>query len=146
MRPLLVGESNPYSRNPGDALLPWPEGAAGARLRDILGMTNEVYLAAFDRVNLLGGSTKWSVRLARAVVSGLPDVDRILLGARVCAAHGVGFVPFTCVRPDGFRGGGAADVHWLILPHPSGRCRLWNEGTAARARDVVARFVSGECV
>lgn len=140
-RPLLVGESNPYSSDPDDALLPYPSQSAGARLcRDILGMTREAYLAAFDRCNLVRGQ-KWSVPVARAEARRI-SVERrggvcVLLGAKVAAAFGVPTSPFAVYDDPG-----ASATRLVVLPHPSGLCRVWDEdGAMQRARDFVLPLV-----
>lgn len=55
-----------------------------------------------------------------------------MLGSKVCKAFGVpcGFDPFTARRYNG---------DWVvILPHPSGLCRLWHRpGAVADARRVL---------
>lgn len=126
-RPLLVGEANPYGDDPRFALYPEPDGCAGWRLcHQVLGLSETAYLRAFDRVNLCG--ERWSIRVARAaaVVFRQRTGPKILLGAKVCAAWGLAFLPLT----------GVDDV--VILPHPSGRSRLWNEPDAVqRARALV---------
>ena len=140
MRPLLVGESNPYGSGAAFALFPRPERSAGGRLcRVVLGMREVDYLARFDRCNLLGPlpAGKWDRELARAAARDVlierPNRRLILLGARVAAAFGMEFRPFE-VEP---RRGWAA----LMLPHPSGRCRIWNDPMAVvQARNAVERF------
>lgn len=131
MKPLLVGESNPYGSDPEYALFPNPGNSAGARLARILGMDVSAYLRAFDRVNLIPGMVcpcdrhrgGWCPPCARAAAKGLTAPFRVLLGARVTAAHGAQFHPFTTVE----FGGGERRGWWLLLPHPSGRSRLWND-------------------
>jgi hypothetical protein len=117
---LLVGESNPYGSDPEFALYPTPRNCAGDRLRRlVLGVSVDEYMGAgFARANLCAGS--WSARRAAESAAVLADRhDRfVLLGARVSAAFGVPFRPFSVVR----RGGAVL----AVLPHPSGRCRLWN--------------------
>ena len=136
-RILLVGEYNPHSRADAHALLPTPKGATGDRLRRIIGVSTSQYMRAFDRTNLLM-TPRWDGKLARQVADGLTHTRRILLGARVAAAHGLKFLPFhrfLVVYP--FK-----QYRALILPHPSGLCRIWNErGAAKAARDAVARFI-----
>ncbi len=139
MRPLLVGELNPHGADPRYALYPYPPACAGARLRVILGLSLLSYLRRFDRANLCTG--RWSIAEARRRAGELWQAGHpaaILLGARVCAAWGVAFEPFSRTRR---LDGGAALV---ILPHPSGRCRLWNEpGAADRARALLADILAG---
>ncbi len=136
MRPLLVGESNPYGADPRFALYPEPAGCAGARLcHVILDMTADEYLAAFDRVNLLD-CPRWSLPASREAAQRLLDrgQDLVLLGARVAHAFDPAWGAFSEYR--------AAGLRVLVLPHPSGRCRAWNEpGAVERARAAVRAFL-----
>lgn len=136
MKVLLVGETNPYNPEARFALYPLPAGASGGRLAKILGMTARDYLRTFDRMNLVSGA--WSLQTARDTARSRTTAPyRILLGRRVCAAHGVEFRPFTTVSSRTQRW-----VSCVILPHPSGRSRLWNAPTAAsRARRLVRALV-----
>lgn len=141
MKPILVGESNPYGSDPYYALYPAPNGCAGHRLCCvILGMRRQAYLDSFARVNLCEG--KWSITEARAIAHEvcMSNERVILLGARVASAFSLAFQPLLRT--------GLVDVRGrhprrevLVLPHPSGRCRLWSEsGMMRRAREAVARF------
>jgi hypothetical protein len=118
-KPIIVGESNPYGGDDTYALYPAPDGCSGHRLCClILAMSRRDYLDSFERVNLLRG--KWGVPMARRAaddLSGTPNKRFILLGSKVAAAFGLSFVPFGSAS---WRGSGFA-----MLPHPSGRCRLW---------------------
>lgn len=154
MRPLLVGEDNPYSRDPRYALYPEPEHSAGGRLcRLVMGLSVKNYIRGFDRVNLCAGD--WSMREAKEAVRLLksrrwtpsvpefnaalrpdyaapPPLDDkiVLLGAKVCEAFGGKYRPFEVARVSG--------CTFAILPHPSGRNRAWNEpGAFTRARETL---------
>lgn len=134
MKPLLVGEANPYSRDPSHALYPLPRQASGNRLRTILGMSDELYLETFDRCNLCVGH-KWSLKLARIVATKhLAEREvLILLGAKVCSAFDLAFTPFEVVR--------VAKTTCAILPHPSGLSRAWNNPTAIKRARAAVREV-----
>lgn len=133
-RPLFVGEVNPYQDAEVEefALYPSPPGCAGWRLcRVVLDMDPDDYVARFTRANLC--SRRWSMPAARVRARELlvehPDVPLVLLGAKVAAAFGLDFAPFTRV---------GARSRWVILPRPSGRSTLWNEpGAVDRARAVL---------
>lgn len=132
MNTLLVGESNPYGNDPAFALWPEPPGSSGARLRAILGLTHGGYLRRFERVNLQTGSAEWDRQGARAAASkllaGRPRGRFVLLGRRVADAFRVPYLPFAVQYND-------EDQGLLTLPHPSGRCRVWNQdGSWTRAR------------
>ena len=133
MKPILVGLHNPHSPYAEFALWPYPHGGSGDRLCRLLGLTPMEYLALFDRVNLLiggGGALVWSrtmARMARHRACELLEYYAreeksprhwILLGARVCAAFALPFEPMLERRLNG--------DFVSVLPHPSGRCRVWN--------------------
>lgn len=132
MRPLLVGEANPYGSDPRYALYPEPERSAGGRLcRLIMRLTVKQYIGSFDRANLC--AQKWSIREARLTAHRLlgdpaPRAAIVLFGAKVCSAFGVKFDPFSV-------GASGVGCPLVILPHPSGRNLIWNDlGSFDRAR------------
>lgn len=132
-KPLLVGELNPYGADQRYALYPSPRRSAGGRLcYDVLGLLPMEYFRTYDRANLCTG--KWSTPAAgsKAFDLEVQGYDRlILLGAKVSKAFSVPFLPFTV--QDGK----------LVLPHPSGLCRLWNEpGAYERAREAVRGYLA----
>lgn len=129
MRILLIGESNPYGGPDRNALVPYPDGCSGWRLcHVVLGMTEEVYIDTFDRVNLVRGP--WRIDAARMMVDRIKmsQYDRlVLLGAKVALAFKVPYVPFTTEDGLGWRA--------VVWPHPSGRNhRMWTPEAIAMAR------------
>lgn len=131
-RPLLVGEANPYGVDPAFALWPLPENASGGRLCRILGLPPSVYLDTFDRANLCPSS--WSKAVAMANAKELllgPQRYFVLLGRKVATAFAYG-------RREFF----TRDGYFLLLPHPSGLCQLWNDPeNVRRAREMVAELL-----
>lgn len=123
-RPLLVGEDNPLGGSARNGLLPFPRGRAGDRLRRILGLSDREYLRGFERVNLCPAGP-WSAKVARDAADRLHGDHHltgqplVLLGAKVAAAFGFAYLQFVEVEPG-----------VLVLPHPSGRCRAWNDPAA----------------
>jgi hypothetical protein len=144
---VLVGELNPRGRDPRYALFDLPVNAAGWRLRTkVLQVHRRTYFT-FKRHNLCVG--KWSRRDAEREAARLylEEYDSrkgvflfVLLGRKVADAFGCGGLnPFT------------HDDRFLLLPHPSGRCREWNDpaaGERARSllREVVPDVVWGEAI
>lgn len=129
-RPLLVGEDNPRSADPTHALLPYPDNCAGHRLSKILGLSRVEYMMIFDRVNLC--LENWVAAEARERAAELDDGARplVLLGVKVTRAFGLPTAPFV------------QHANKLVFPHPSGRCRVWNdEGTRERARATVTALL-----
>lgn len=129
--PLLIGEDNPYGADPHYALYPAPTGCAGHRLcATILGMNRRDYMQQFRRMNLCGD--RWSMKTAKARAQEIVDDARrrewaVLCGSKVARAFHL--EPATAESPiethylcDELGGG------WAVIPHPSGRCRIWNAG------------------
>lgn len=134
-RLVIVGEDNPYGRDPRFALYHLPRRASGNRLRLILGLTDVTYYR-LNKINLCSG--KWSIKEARSKVWGLcvtQDVV-VMLGKKVKKAFGDGDpriseMPFFSAESTG----GAVVVS---LPHPSGLNRLWSEpGVKQRTRELL---------
>lgn len=152
---VLVGEDNPHSAHPRYALFPEPERSAGGRLcRVVLGLDVVPYLALFARVNLC--AQRWSAPEARErAVSLIAEWDAldeerraagslgprdatpfVLLGRKVSETFAGYFTPYTAA----LSGGGAHRRDYVMIPHPSGLNRMWNEPRAVdRAREALAR-------
>jgi hypothetical protein len=129
-RVALVGESNPYGADERWALYCNPKGSAGYNLRIILGMTEDEYLMAFDRTNLCKGD--WNLSVARMAAAAIRAPRAVLLGARVASAFEVPFQANKIVMLGSGRSG-------LMLYHPSGLNRVWNNPDEVRAAREAAR-------
>lgn len=143
--PLIVGEDNPLSRDPKYALFCAPRNSAGWRLCHlVMGLHRWRYLK-LPRVDLCKG--KWSMPEARDhaayLLSGsgcgddaAPSVF-VLLGRKVTTAFEQPLGPFETRRfPNGFT--------YIALPHPSGRCRVWQEPGAFERTRALLRKVCPE--
>lgn len=134
-KPLLVGELNPYGSDEQFALYPQPKGCAGWRLcHKVMGISSADYMGKFDRVNLC--SYEWSDWNAFAAAGEILKEKRpvlILLGRKVARAFGVSKLKaFTIAE--------WSETRVLLLLHPSGRCRTWNEPDAIhRARAALRK-------
>lgn len=134
VKPLLVGEANPYGADPSFALYPEPRGAAGDRLcRKIMGLSGGAYMARFDRVNLC--PEKWRRAEARERAAKLLEGKHevfVLLGSKVREA----FLGAPCTT-------GIAKLHGktlVCIPHPSGLCRAWGvPGAYDEARALLVK-------
>lgn len=122
--PLLVGEVNLRSNDASLDLSYLPLGGSGSRLAEILNMDAGQYYTSFLRINLCRG--EWNIDRASEVAYGIhlasTDTNRVvvLLGAKVCQAFSlIKFTPFSLYRMSGYT--------IIQLPHPSGRCRIWND-------------------
>lgn len=144
----LIGEDNPYGDDPFFALYPLPTNASGGRLARILGLTNNEYMALFERRNLC--AKKWSMKEARKTAAAIYHESKgapiVLLGKKVATAFDVGDEPLFEVAKPWARGALTFFVSQhrpriLLLPHPSGRNRVWNEsGARDRARIGLSRL------
>ena len=147
---LIVGEMTKGIQ----PLWPHPPGRAGDRLRSLLGLTITDYLR-ITRVNLIDGVDEWSDEIAidgaRAVWEKLcPSYSMtILLGSRVHAAFCAVNKHFEGMQPLAVRVTNTLNPHtpppaqsFMLLPHPSGRCRKWNNPEFLQlARDTLAVIV-----
>lgn len=142
MKPLLVGEANPYGADPEFALYPAPDGSAGHRLATkILGLSRKDYLERFDRVNLC--PQRWAMKEARAnaraILAQTESRPVVLFGAKVASAFGLNYDPFT-TRTVASPARPYACFPLIILPHPSGLSRGWDpnhEAAFERARALL---------
>lgn len=125
-KPVIAGESNPYSSDPRNAMFPYPENSAGGRFPGILGITKRKYLEIFERLDLCG--ERWSIRVARAaaeqVIAAAPPAV-IMCGAKVSQAFGVKYHPCT-VHDFGYQ-----RTILVCIPHPSGLSRAWHDPAMA---------------
>lgn len=119
MKPLLVGEMNPYGADPVFALYHLPPEASGGRLqRYVFGVSVTEYYRKFDRANLCSG--RWDLGAARCHANGLlgePErTTYILLGEKVAAAFRIKSGAFSKQK---FLVEGREKLI-VLLPHPSG--------------------------
>lgn len=131
------------------ALYPFPTGSSGHRLATkVMLLTTQRYLELYDRTNLcLGRWAKGEAAISAAHISARQVVQRmplVLLGSKVALAFGHAFFPFRVFQYDnGMRG-----LWRVILPHPSGRCREWNDarsyGRALKALQAAGCMVGPE--
>ena len=132
---LLVGEMNPYGADPDHALYCEPPHSAGGRLCRLVCQVHHRRYLAFRRVNLC--ESRWSMIAARKKAVEIrswrdrPEVV-VLLGKKVQEAFGF---PAAWNQPFAIRLGNLVDPTYVLLPHPSGLCRVWNEpGAFEQAR------------
>lgn len=140
---LFVGEDNPLSVDPQDALYPYPPRCAGERLcNHILELPVANYLACW-RTNLCTG--RWNATAARDRANNLlvPLAEWrtvILLGKKVAQAFGFGGEPFETRNYMNPTTGSEHIWEVIYLPHPSGRNLVWNSATVrANARMLLQK-------
>ena len=145
-RVVLVGELNPHQDRRAFDLYDEPERASGHRLRSlVLGVRRETYFRRFARHNLCVG--KWSAPAARKRAEELseeyPAETFVLLGKKVQEAFGF----YDVSGYFGVVSGVTATKEErtvVLLPHPSGLCRVWNEpGAFALARRTLLEACPG---
>lgn len=130
---LLVGEDNPQSQDPYFSLWNEPPGCAGHRLQEaIFVLTPSVYRSIW-RTNLCVGS--WDrdaaeLRCFDLIASDCPWSVLVLLGRRVAVSFrsvlGRALAPFERLAAQKY----GRDLTFVSLPHPSGRCREWNDSSS----------------
>jgi hypothetical protein len=123
-------------------MFPHPAGSAGGRLLAVSGMPVEAYLGRLVRANLCRSKFRVSEarESARALyqkwrTAGEPRTRLVLCGRRVVDA----FVDVLEMPSDPwFQRRVWAGIEYAAIPHPSGRCREYNDpANVARAREVV---------
>lgn len=146
MRVLVVGQAPARSTRSGAAAL--QDSASGDRLERLLGLQPGTLLAFVETANLLdcypgevrpgqsGDRFDWAEARRGAERLDLDGVDLlVLLGAAVARAFRVpepaGLLSATTVR----------GVRAVVLPHPSGASRWWNDRAN---RNAARRFVEAE--
>ena len=125
----ICGMNNPHRA--GDPLS--PDWTAGKKLFQLSGMTREEYEATFERMNLIESRT-WSGIQAKTagtrLKSRLRNRSVIVLGKM--AWYALGLEPTEWFGSKG---------RFTLLPHPSGRCRLYNdESNRRKARECMSRY------
>lgn len=120
MKPLIVGESpNPSVNTTHSVLDPRVPNGSGARLANIMGLTTDEFVHKFSRVNIcIAKFDKSAARNNALVLKSSSLYEKfVLLGKNVAESFGFKYEPFTVKR---------SRAYFVILPHPSGKCRIWN--------------------
>lgn len=139
----IIGEAPGPNTSPKLPVFPFPASSAGGRLLTYSGMKPADYLSRFWRKNLFTLYLKgWCAPAARELASyiereiGERGISRaLLLGGRVGAAFGVGGL-WSSMKTSG-------GITYLVVPHPSGRCRVYNDESARRRARAAIRWAAG---
>ena len=135
---LIVGEMPGENTSEKLPLFPWPRNSAGGRLMKMSLLSPGQYLGRLLRTNLFYEySGDWDHEMARArarTIHAQRTVDRVvLLGQRVGEAFGFSAFFAHEVRDD---------VHYVCIPHPSGRNRIYNEQNARVGARAAVQFAA----
>ena len=137
MRPVLLGMNNPHTPHPEFSLYPDPPRCAGWNLWQLSGLTKEGYLEKYERRNMLD-KLSWSrsdaQKGAEALRAELATRTVVLLGNDVSRLMWVGDIEKDYVWRQKKEGG-----WWARMPHPSGRCRWWNDPLEREAARIFLR-------
>lgn len=137
----IIGEAPGPNTSPKLPLFPLPPRSAGGRLIAYSRIAPAQYLGAFLRRNLFRTLPRaWDRADARINAERLMAELRlrgitrvILLGTKVGAAFDV---------PDLWSHGHAMSVELVTIPHPSGRCRVYNDVAAQRRAGAMLRWAA----
>lgn len=142
-RGALIGES-PGPRTGRAVLPPAPANGAGARLIRYAGISPAIYEERFLRKNLFAEhvpSDQWPATEARSRAKNLyawlvaRGVSRVvLLGRNVAVAFGLDAAWQRIEEPQ---------IVLASIPHPSGRCRDYNDERARDAAGEIVRWAAG---
>ena len=159
MRTILLAMNNPVSSDPLHALFPYPPGCAGHRLWEMLreyaweveerDVTRRAYIDGFERRNVLSARTWSRVEAREAGRMLLPELAGrrvVVLGVQTLGALGLDRLPWgrwSAASPSLF--GPHEPLAYCCLPHPSGRCREYNDPAtrALAGRTLLAALRDG---
>lgn len=133
---LIIGQAPSRTSDPDEPLT----GRSGRRLADLLGVAFDVVLTS-ERRNL---NHKWTQKNGRDGFDGREAADTaerimsedgpkrvVILGAKVAGAFGLTWKPLHSERAFG--------RSFLMIPHPSGLNRWWNDSKNRRSAAVAFR-------
>lgn len=147
VRVIVIGESPGPNTRAALPLFPYPTNSAGYRLAHMTGLTRAGYLEFFYRLNLIPSyqGPKWSAGAARDAADNLSGggilggYHVLLMGAKVWRAFGGHKSEFSyCRWYKRYGRHWSPSFHVAVIPHPSGRNRLYNDG---HVKYQVVRFL-----
>lgn len=126
---IFVGEVNPLSTDPRHALLDQPAGSTGDRLRRLICRMRRTTYCRLGKVDLFDQDMDFWRAKARTVDLLELDVPLVALGSRVANLLNLANQPlYTPLR------------NAIVLPHPSGRNRIWTPAEFDRAHQALREF------
>jgi uracil-DNA glycosylase len=144
MRPLIIGEAPARTGDPRRPLM----GRSGSRLAALCGLDLQDYARTFARANVL---ERWPGKLGKGDAFDLPTARLraallrrrfvggrlvVLLGLRTARAFGLPAAYLTPAR--------VACANVVVLPHPSGINRWWNDPENVRRATRFLRRLARE--
>lgn len=125
---LLLGEDNPQSSDPEHSLYPSPPGCAGDRLRRLIAGLDHANYMGLWRTNLCSPTLDSKSAIHRGwelLGADVPWTKIVCLGVKVAKVMGWAsrLVLFESSRIEL----NERVFELLYLPHPSGRCFVWND-------------------
>lgn len=146
---LLVGEApgTHVGHDPDrHALYPYPPGCAGARLAILMGMGYREY-RRLDRMNLVPHhpgprtSMKEARHHAEEHLRRGTFLNRSLLIVGAVPARALGLVSYPHFS---WRASAARDFEFALVPHTSGRSRVWNDDEVRTRGEAFLRWTAGK--
>lgn len=138
----IIGEAPGPNTSPKLPIFPFPASSAGGRLMSYSRMRPAEYLGKLYRKNLFttflpGWCAPAARELASYIERDLADMKIrrvLLLGTRVGAAFEVGGLWSSLTTTSG--------ITFLVIPHPSGRCRVYNDEAARKRAGAAIRWAA----
>lgn len=142
----IIGEAPGHNTSPKLPVFPLPSSSAGGRLISYSKISPAVYLGMFWRKNVYTYLEPWSRADARFRAEGILEIMRlrgitraVLLGVRVGAAFGL---PELWSHGERFGNRLNPGIELAVIPHPSGRCRVYNDVAAQRRAGATLRWAA----
>lgn len=145
-RGLIVGENPGRKTHPSLPLFPWPTTSSAGRLVSMAEVTPGEYLSGLYRRNLCDTRGEFDLddarERAREILTALFDLPKafrvVLCGSKVARA-------FDVDRPFWVSGRLESRQRFVVIPHPSGLNRVYNDRSARRnTRDWMRWAILGE--
>ena len=150
-RIVVVGMTNPQSRDPEHALHTQPTGCTGHRLWQLAaarsGISEAEWLEMTDRRNLCldewDRTQAWES--AREMTPDLEDKVTVLLGADVAGSFTNSTLPGICQWGRRYGTPPRPAKPWVLIPHPSGLNRWYNDPTNRAVVEILLADLVALC-
>lgn len=149
----IIGEAPGVNTSWKLPVFPFPSNSAGGRLLKYSELDAAAYLGKFIRKNLYTHLEPWSIPTAREKAAEIVSLFQswrvlrvVLLGKRVGEAFGLRLWETGSTTAMDFGVGApprSFGVAVTCIPHPSGRCREYNDEDAIRRTKATLRWAAG---